>query len=467
MPMPAIRPLENREFPMTNLASPVSTPTPTPPEPTHPHHVVIIGGGFGGLYAAQSLGNAPVRVTLIDRRNFHLFQPLLYQVATGGLSPGDIASPLRAVLKRQKNTKVLLGDVVDVDPHHQHVVLKDSETVPYDTLIVATGGTHHYFGNDHWEDIAPSMKSIEDALEVRRRIFLAFEAAEKETDPEARAALLTFVVVGGGPTGVELAGALADLAYHTLQGDFRNIDTTQTKILLVEGMDRVLPPFPPDLSEAAAAALKRAGVIVQTKTFVTNIEGDRITLKQGDREETLRADTVLWAAGVKASGMGDILAKATRAEQDRGGRIVVEPDFSVSPDYPNIFVVGDLANYGHHGDRPLPGVAPVAMQGGQYVAKLIQARLGKRPLPKFHYKDSGSLAVIGRNAAVVNLNWLKMTGFPAWVVWLLVHIFYLIEFDNKLVVMTQWMWSYFTRNQGARLITGRDVAKGGKVYTIQ
>lgn len=452
---------------MTNVLIPPTAETTVPPavKSTTPHRVVIVGGGFGGLYAAQALGRSPVEVTLIDRRNFHLFQPLLYQVATGGLSPGDIASPLRAVLKRQKNTKVLLGDVVDVDTERQEVHLKRGQTVPYDSLIVATGGAHHYFGNDHWEEFAPSIKTVEDALEVRRRIFLAFEAAEKETDPEKRAALMTFVVVGGGPTGVELAGALADLAYSTLQRDFRNIDTHETKIMLVEGMDRILPPFPPELSAHAAASLEKAGVEIRTQTMVTSIERDRAVLKTGDQEDVILTKTVLWAAGVKASGMGKILADKTGAQCDRGGRVIVEPDLSI-PNHPNIFVVGDLAHYAHQDDgRPLPGVAPVAMQEGKYVAQLIQARIADKALPKFQYKDSGSLAVIGRNAAVVNLNWVKFTGFPAWVIWLIVHIFYLIEFDNKLVVMTQWMWGYFTRNQGSRLITGHDVDRVEEVYT--
>ncbi len=450
---------------MTNLLTRPTTEAPPTETPTRPHRVVIIGGGFGGLYAAQSLGrDKQVAVTLIDRRNFHLFQPLLYQVATGGLSPGDIASPLRAVLKHQKNTQVLLGDVVDIDPKEQIVHLKRGQAIPYDSLIVATGGAHHYFGNDHWEKFAPSIKSIEDALEVRRRIFLAFEAAEKETDPEKRQALLTFLVVGGGPTGVELAGALADLAYSTLKKDFRAIDTEATQIILVEGMDRLLPPFPPELSAHAEESLQKLGVKVQTRTLVTSLEGDRVILRQGDQETELRTKTVLWAAGVKASSMGKVLGDRTDTPCDRAGRVMVEADMSL-PKYPNIFVVGDLANYSHQGDKPLPGVAPVAMQQGKYVARLIQHRLRGDSLPTFRYQDAGSLAVIGRNAAVVNLNWLKLTGFPAWLIWLVVHIFYLIEFDNKVVVMTQWMWGYFTRNQGSRLITGKDVDKVEAVYT--
>lgn len=433
---------------------------------SRPHRVVIVGGGFGGLYATQALRRSPVEVTLIDRRNFHLFQPLLYQVATGGLSPGDIASPLRAVLKRQKNTKVLLGEMVSLDPHQQKVYLKDGEAVPYDSLILATGGAHHYFGNDHWEPIAPSIKTIEDALEVRRRIFLAFEKAELETNPAIKQALLTFVVVGAGPTGVELAGAIADLAYKTLKRDFRSIDTQETKIILVEGMDRVLPPFAPELSENAAQSLRKLGVQIRTKTFVTNLDGENVTFRSGDAEETIQAHTILWAAGIRASSLGKVLAEKTEAPCDRGGRVIVEPDFSV-PNHPNIFVIGDLAHYGHQGEKPLPGVAPVAMQSGQYVARLICDRIRNQPTSAFKYTDSGSLAIIGHSQAVVDLNWMKLTGFPAWFVWAFVHVMFLIEFDNKLIVMTQWLWNYFTRNQGARLITGRDIIKSDDAFTVQ
>lgn len=431
------------------------------------HRVVIVGGGFGGLYATQALKRSPVEVTLIDRRNFHLFQPLLYQVAIGGLSPGDIASPLRAVLKRQRNAKVLLGDVVSIDTEQQAVFLKqDHKIVPYDSLILATGGTHHYFGNDHWEPLAPSIKTIEDALEVRRRIFLAFERAERETDPEAKKALLTFVVVGGGPTGVELAGAIADLAFATLKKDFSHIDTSQTRIILIEGMDRVLPPFAPSLSENAAQALDRLGVEIRTKTLVTNLDGEKVTFRSGEVEETIRSRTVLWAAGVRASSLGKVLADKTGAPCDRGGRVMVEPDFSV-PGFPNIFVIGDLAHYAHQGERPLPGVAPVAMQGGQYVARVIRDRLNQRSTPVFKYNDAGSLAIVGRHSAVADLNWTKLTGFPAWFMWAFVHVMFLIEFDNQLLVMTQWLWNYFTRNQGARLITGRDVLKRDDAFTVQ
>ncbi|WP_414566218.1 MULTISPECIES: NAD(P)/FAD-dependent oxidoreductase [unclassified Anabaena] len=421
-----------------------------------PHQVVIVGGGFGGLYAAKALAKTNVKVTLIDKRNFHLFQPLLYQVATGTLSPADISSPLRSVLSKSKNTKVLLGEVNDIDPEAQQVIL-DDKVVPYDTLIVATGAKHSYFGKDNWEEFAPGLKTVEDAIEMRRRIFTAFEAAEQETDPEKRRALLTFVVVGGGPTGVELAGAIAELAYQTLKEDFRDIDTGEAKVLLLEGMDRILPPFAPELSQAAAASLEKLGVIVQTKTLVTNIENDIVTLKQGDEVKEIASKTILWAAGVKASAMGKILAERTGAECDRAGRVIVESDLSIQG-YDNIFVVGDLANFSHQNGKPLPGVAPVAKQEGEYVATLIHKRLQGHTLPQFHYIDRGSLAMIGQNSAVVDLGFIKLKGFFAWLAWLVIHIYFLIEFDNKLVVMIQWAWNYITRNRGARLITGQEVS---------
>ncbi|AFZ33025.1 NADH dehydrogenase (ubiquinone) [Gloeocapsa sp. PCC 7428] len=419
-----------------------------------PHRVVIVGGGFGGLYAAKSLGSVSVEVTLIDKRNFHLFQPLLYQVATGTLSPADISSPLRSVLNRNKNTKVLMGEVVDIDPEQHKVTLQNQE-LHYDSLIVATGVKHSYFGKDEWSEFAPGLKTVEDALEMRRRIFVAFEAAEKETDPEKRRAWLTFVIVGGGPTGVELAGAIAELAYSTLKKDFRNIDTAEAKILLLEGMDRLLPPYAPELSAKAAKSLQQLGVTVQTKTLVTNIADDIVTTKQGDEVAQIAAKTVLWAAGVKASPMGETLAKRTGAQLDRAGRVIVEPDLSI-PGHPNIFVVGDLANFSHQNGKPLPGVAPVAMQEGQYVAALIKQRLQEKTLPPFSYLDRGSLAVIGRNAAVVDFGFVKFSGFLAWLTWVFVHIYFLIEFDNKLVVLLQWGWNYWTRKRGARLITGEE-----------
>ncbi|MBH8551769.1 NAD(P)/FAD-dependent oxidoreductase [Nostocaceae cyanobacterium CENA357] len=419
-----------------------------------PHQVVIVGGGFGGLYTAKALAKANVNVTLIDKRNFHLFQPLLYQVATGTLSPADISSPLRSVLSKSKNTKVLLGEVSDIDPEVQQVMVGD-EAVPYDTLIIATGAKHSYFGKDNWEKFAPGLKTVEDAIEMRRRIFTAFEAAEQETDPEKRRAWLTFVIVGGGPTGVELAGAIAELAYQTLKEDFRNIDTSETRILLLEGMDRILPPFAPELSQAAEASLKKLGVVVQTKTLVTNIENDIVTLKQGDEVKEIASKTILWAAGVKASPIGKVLAERTGVECDRAGRVIVEPDLSIKK-HSNIFVIGDLANFSHQNGKPLPGVAPVAKQEGEYVAGLIQQRLKGNTLPQFAYIDRGSLAMISQNSAVADLGFIKLKGFFAWLFWLLIHIYFLIEFDNKLVVIIQWAWNYITRNRGARLITGQE-----------
>lgn len=417
-----------------------------------PHRVVIVGGGFGGLYAAKALGrNQQIEITLVDKRNFHLFQPLLYQVATGKLSPGDISSPLRAILSHYRNVKVLMDEVIDIDSEHHQVILKTG-SLAYDSLIVATGVSHHYFGQDQWAEVAPGLKTIEDAIEMRRRIFRAFEAAEKEPDPEKHRAWLTFVVVGGGPTGVELAGALGELAHHALKHDFRNIDTRETQILLLEGLDRVLPPYPPKLSAVAETSLERLGVTVKTQSLVTGITEDMVTVRHGEQTETIPAKTVLWAAGVRASGMGKVLAERTGATLDRVGRVVVNPDLSI-PGQPNIFVVGDLAHFAYQGDQPLPGVAPVAMQQGAYVAKLIRRRLQNRELPPFHYSEAGSLAVIGQNAAVVNLGWLKLSGFIAWLIWVFAHIYYLIEFDNKLTVMIQWCWHYFSRKGGSRLIT--------------
>jgi NADH dehydrogenase len=419
-----------------------------------PHEVVIIGGGFGGLYAAKTLANTNVNVTLIDKRNFHLFQPLLYQVATGTLSPADISSPLRSVLRKSKNTKVLLGEVKDIDPKAKRVILAD-EIVPYDTLIVATGANHSYFGNDQWKDFAPGLKTVEDAIEIRRKIFSAFEAAEKETDPVKRRAFLTFVIVGGGPTGVELAGAIAELAYKTLHEDFRNIDTSEARILLFQGGDRILPHISRELSVEAIRALEQLGVKVKTNTRVTNIENDTVTYKTDGELKEITAKTVLWAAGVEASGMAKVLKERTGVECDRAGRVIVEPDLTVKG-HDNIFVIGDLAHFSHQSGNPLPGVAPVAKQQGEYVATLLLLRLQNHTLPEFHYNDVGNLAMIGQNLAVVDLGFLKLKGFIAWVFWLLIHIYFLIEFDTKIVVVIQWAWNYITRNRRSRLITGRE-----------
>ncbi|HEY9803789.1 MAG TPA: NAD(P)/FAD-dependent oxidoreductase [Leptolyngbyaceae cyanobacterium] len=419
-----------------------------------PHNVVIIGGGFGGLYTAKNLKSTNVNVTLIDKRNFHLFQPLLYQVATGTLSPGDISSPLRSVFSKSKNTKVLLGEVNDIDPKAQQVMMGD-QVINYDTLIVATGANHSYFGKDNWQEFAPGLKTVEDAIEMRRRIFGAFEAAEKETDPAKRSAFLTFVIVGGGPTGVELAGAIAELAYKTLKEDFRNIDTSETKILLLQGGERILPHIAPELSEEATISLQKLGVVIHTNTRVTNIENNIVTFKQGGEVKEIPSQTILWAAGVKGSAMGQILAQRTDVECDHAGRVIVEPDLTIRG-YKNIFVVGDLGNFSHQDGKPLPGVAPVAKQQGEYVAKLIKRRLKGHTLPQFHYNHVGSLAMIGQNLAVVDLGLIKLTGFLAWVFWLVIHIYFLIEFDTKLLVVFQWAWNYMTRNRRSRLITGRE-----------
>jgi NADH dehydrogenase len=414
------------------------------------HHVVIIGGGFGGLYAAKALRRAPVRVTLVDKRNFHLFQPLLYQVATGGLSPGDICSPLRAVLKQQKNTTVLKAEALDILPDRRKVVLDVGE-LEYDTLIVATGLSNHYFGHDEWAERAPGLKTLEDALEIRRQVLMAFEQAERESDSAKQRACLTFVIVGGGPTGVELAGALAELAHRTLKDEFQNIDPARAQILLLEGVDRILPGYHPSLSAKAQASLNRLGVEVRTNTLLTNIQDEMVTLRSGVQTEQIATCAVLWAAGMRANPIAQILAERTGVELDRMGRVIVEPDLSIL-DQSQIYVIGDLAHCTQDG-TPLPGVAPVAMQQGRYAARLIENRLdGTLPSP-FCYRDKGSLAVIGRNAAVAQLSRYRFSGFLAWLLWVFIHIAYLIEFDNKIMVLFQWAWNYVTRKRGARLIT--------------
>jgi NADH:ubiquinone reductase (H+-translocating) len=437
----------------TELAATTDNMATTAPR----HRVVIIGGGFGGLYAAKKLGGLPVDVTVIDKRNFHLFQPLLYQVATGTLSPADISSPLRSVLGKHKNIRVLMDEARTIDVESKTVVLSE-QTVPYDTLVLATGVSHHYFGNDQWKTVAPGLKSLEDALEMRRRIFSAFEAAERETDPLKRQALLTFVVVGAGPTGVELAGAIADLAYKVMPEEFRTINTSETKILLLEGLDRVLPPFKPELSTKAEEGLVRLGVEVKTKARVTNITEAGVTYLDGDVTIELPSQTVLWAAGVKASPMGALLAEKTGAELDRVGRVIVNDDLSV-PNHPNIFVVGDLAHFAHQGDNPLPGVGAVAMQQGEYLAESIGQRLQGNATVAFRYLDLGSMAVIGQHEAVVDMGFVKFSGFFAWLAWLIAHIYFLIGNDRKLTVTIQWIWNYFAGDRGSRLITDTAAAK--------
>jgi NADH dehydrogenase len=422
--------------------------------------VVIVGGGFGGLYAAQSLKNADVDVTVIDRRNFHLFQPLLYQVATGALSPGEIASPLRYVLNRQKNTNVLLGEVIDIDLAGRAVVLKDDSRVSYDVLIVATGATHHYFGHPEWAAVAPGLKSIEDATEIRARILLAFERAEKETDPAGRRANLTFVVVGGGPTGVELAGAIGEISRDTLKKDFRSINPAEANIFLVEGENRLLPPYPEKLSAAAERALIKLGVQTRVNARVVAIDENGVTTQTTSGESTIAARTVLWAAGVQASPLGAILAKQAGLTLDRAGRVPVGPDLTLAA-HPEVYIIGDLAAFIQDG-KQAPGVAPTAIQQGQYAAHRIS---GKTSEP-FRYRDKGSLATIGRNSAVAVIGPLQFSGILAWLAWLFIHLLYIVEFENRMLIVVQWAYDYFTHNRGARLITGewasRDEALGPK-----
>ena len=414
--------------------------------------MVIVGGGFGGLYAAQSLKRAPVDVTVIDRRNFHLFQPLLYQVATGALSPGEIASPLRYVLQKNRNTEVIMGEVIDIDPEARRVILRDGE-VPYDELIVATGATHHYFGHNDWERFAPGLKTIEDATAIRGRILAAFEHAERELDPGRRRAWLNFVIVGAGPTGVELAGALSEIANDTLRHDFRHINPRESQIVLIEGESRVLPGFPPDLSAKAASQLTGLGVHVRTSARVTCVEPEGVTVHLDAKDQHIAAKTVLWAAGVRASHLGKVLADRAGVPIDKAGRVLVQPDLSV-PGRPEIHVIGDLASFQQDG-KPLPGVAPVAMQQGRYVARLIRERAAGRKVHRpFRYFNKGNLATIGRNKAVADFGFLHIAGFFAWFTWVFVHLMYLVEFDNRLLVLTEWVYNYITRNRGARLITG-------------
>jgi NADH dehydrogenase len=421
------------------------------------HRVVIIGGGFGGLLAAQGLKKQPVDVTLIDRRNFHLFQPLLYQVATGALSPANIASPLRSVLRRQRNTRVLLGEVVGFDLSSRTVKLKDGAEVPFDSLVIATGATHHYFGNDRWAEIAPGLKTIEDATEIRRRILSAFERAERSTDPSERARLLTFVVVGGGPTGVEMAGAIRELGLHTLRYDFRSIDPADCKVVIIEGQQRVLGGFHEKLSAKARDALTAMGIVVKLDCHVTDIQPDRVVVKPDTPTgETYRieAATVVWAAGVRANPLGRLIAEAVGGVQtDRAGRVVVNQDCTVG-NRPDVFVIGDLALYKGPDGKPLPGVAPVAMQQGAFVADAIARRVkGESPRGPFKYWDKGSMATIGRARAVAEAGGLRFNGYLAWLAWLFIHILYLARFENRVLVLFQWFWNYVTRNRTARLIT--------------
>jgi len=414
------------------------------------HRVVIVGGGFGGLAAARALRNAPVEVTVLDRRNFHVFQPLLYQVATGGLSPAEIATALRWILRRQRNTRVLLAEVTGFDVARREVLLMDGR-VPYDTLILAAGAEPTYFGHEAWATDAPGLKTLEDATEIRRRIYLAFEAAEREPDPVRRAEWLTFAVVGAGPTGVELAGAIVEIARRTLRREFRAIDPATARVLLLDAAERVLPLYPPDLSAKCAKSLARLGVEVRTGARIEHIDGEGMRMRAGDTEERIAARTVLWAAGVRGNPLGKRLADALAVPTDRAGRIAVEPDLSV-PGHPDVFVVGDLALRPWKSGVPLPGVAPVAMQQGRYVGRAIRARMAGRAVGPFRYLNKGELATIGRAAAVANFGRLRFSGYPAWLLWLFVHLMYLVDFENRLLVFVQWAWNYVTWNRGARLI---------------
>ncbi|HEX2217424.1 MAG TPA: NAD(P)/FAD-dependent oxidoreductase [Gemmatimonadales bacterium] len=407
-------------------------------------HVVILGGGFAGLYVAKGLADAPVRVTVVDRRNHHLFQPMLYQVATAALNPSDIASPIRSVLRRQKNTEVLLAEATGVEVDSRRVRFGDGACLAYDYLIVATGAHHSYFGHEEWEPLAPGLKSLEDALEIRRRVLLAFELAEREPDAVRRHAYLTFVVVGGGPTGVEMAGAVAEIRRYALRRDFRHIDPGEATVMLLEGGPRLLPSYPPELSEKAKLDLRRLGVEVRTETLVTDIQPGWVRAAGW----TIPTETVIWAAGNTASS----LLKSLDAPLDKVGRAVVEPDCTI-PGHPEVFVLGDAAAFNHQEGGTLPGICPVAIQMGQYTARTIIGDLAGRPRRAFRYWDKGQLAVVGRGRAVADIWRLHFSGFFAWLTWIFVHIFFLIGFRNRVLVLIQWAWSYFTYGVGARIIT--------------
>jgi NADH dehydrogenase len=423
------------------------------------HRVLIVGGGFGGLYAARELGRDDrLEVTVVDRRNHHLFTPLLYQVATGAVSPGDIAQPLRSILRRRRNTTVLLGEAVGIDPERRIVTLSDGGPIGYDSLIVAAGSRFSYFGHDDWARDAPGLKSLDDALEIRRRILIAFEAAEREHDSERRAEWLTFVIVGGGPTGVELAGALGEIARDTLRRDFRSIDTADARILLVEAMERILPTYPPDRSASARRQLERLGATVRTGTRVVGLDDRSVTVEMaGGAVEQVPARTVLWAAGILVAPFVEAVAEATEAPTDRNGRIVVGPDLTI-PGHPEIFAIGDAAVLPWKPDRPVPGVAQGGIQAGRHAARTIRRRLSGEATPPFQYSNKGDIAVIGRLAGVTDIPWLgpfgRQSGFFAWSLWLAIHIVYLIGFANRVVVTVRWAWSFLTHGRGSRLITG-------------
>ena len=419
--------------------------------------VVIVGGGFGGLQAATHLKSADVDITLVDRRNFHLFQPLTYQVATGALSPGEVAYPLRAIFKRRRNVEVLMAEVNGFELDSRQVLLESEPPLRYDTLIVGGGSSYSYFGHDDWRQLAPEIKSLESALAMRGRILTAFEHAETEQDADARRALLTFVIVGAGPTGVEMAGQIAELARDTVASDFRKIDPREARVLLVETADRVLTAFPPSLSRRAARSLQRIGVTPLLQHTVVGIDGESVTVSAQDGDsETIPARTVIWAAGVNASPLARQLGELTGAEVDRAGRLTVEPDLTL-PGHPEVLALGDMVRVRRENGEveTLPGVAPVAMQQGRYAAKLVRARLNNKTIGPFHYRDKGNLATIGRASAVADLHFLRLSGFIAWITWLTVHLWYLVGFQNRMLVFIRWSISFFTRGRGARLITAQ------------
>jgi NADH:ubiquinone reductase (H+-translocating) len=418
------------------------------------HKIVILGGGFGGLVAAQTLKRARASVTLIDKRNFHLFQPLLYQVATGSLSPGQIASPLRAVLSHQKNTEVLLGEAIDLNLDAKRVILRDGAEFSYDSLIIATGSQTSYYGNDAWRAFAPSLKTVEEATAIRHKLLYAFERAERSASEAEARAWLTFVIVGAGATGLELAGALAEIARETLRNDFRHINPSEARIILLDGAPRVLTAYPEDLSARAEKLVSRLGVEVLKNAMVNNIDSDGLHYIHDGSDTKLAARTVLWAGGVTANDFGRKVAERTRAETDRSGRIKMLPDLTVSG-YPDIFVVGDLALSLDGNGKTLPGVAQVAIQGGRYAAEAIKSRLqGKQNIRPFHYFNKGDMAVIGRAAAVANILGLHVAGFVAWFIWLFIHLMYIVQFQSRVQVFIQWGFEYLTFSRGARLITG-------------
>ena len=430
------------------------------------HRVVIVGGGFGGLQATLGLARAPVEVTLVDRRNFHLFQPLTYQVATGALSPGEIAYPLRAIFKRRRNVRVLLAEASDFDLTGRAVRLSSvagvpaPAAIPYDTLILSGGSRYSYFGHDEWSECAAEVKSLESALMVRSRLLSAFEAAEMEPDPDRRASWLTFVVVGAGPTGVEMAGQIGELARDTLRHDFRNVDPRTGRILLVEAADRVLTSFPPSLSGKAARSLGHLGVTPLLGRTVVGVDAQGVTIEDGaGHTERIPARTVVWAAGVTASGLASKLSELTGAELDRAGRVTVEPDLTL-PGHPEVFALGDMVRVrGPDGIVvTLPGVAPVAMQQGRHAAKAVRSRLRGRDVPPFRYRDKGNLATIGRGAAVADIKGLRLSGLMAWITWLVVHLWYLVGFQNRMIVFIRWSVSFATHGRGARLITGESAS---------